>query len=167
MSLVSQLMISLVSTLAGAAGLGTPKEELNYSKNYTWASGVGADQADKQYRAQRTLAASATEDLDLSGVLTDALGDAFTLAKIKKVIIAAAAGNTNNVNVTRPAANGAPVFLAAGDGIGILPGGIFVWVAPGVAGIAITAGTADLLTVTNSGAGTSVTYDVIIEGTSA
>ncbi len=168
MSLVSQLMLSLVSTLTGTAGLSTPEDKLNYSKNYNWATGVGADQADKQYRAQRTLAASATEDLDLSGVLTDALGGAFTLAKIKKLIIIAAPGNTNNVVVTRPASNGVPLFLAAGDGISLPPGAGMALVAPGLAGLAtVTAATGDLITVTNSGGTTSVTYDIIIEGTSA
>jgi hypothetical protein len=115
---------------------------------------------------QRTLASEATEDLDLAGSLTDSFGATVTIVKLKAVIVVAAAGNTNNVEVTMPAANGVPLFLAAEDGIPVLPGGEFRWVAPG-AGVTVTAGTGDLLTFTNSSSGTSVTYDVILVGTSA
>ena len=37
-------------------------------------------------------------------------------------------------------------------------------VAPGAAGYAVTAGTGDILKVANSGAGTGVTYDIVIVG---
>jgi hypothetical protein len=48
------------------------------------------------------------------------------------------------------------------------PGGIFLFVNPGAAGIAtVTAGTGDILRVDNSGAGTTVTFDIVIIGTSA
>jgi hypothetical protein len=49
----------------------------------------------------------------------------------------------------------------------VRPDGKFVWVAPGATGIAVTAGTGDLITLTNSGGTTGVTYDVVIIGASA
>lgn len=132
-----------------------------------WAitSGTGAGQADLLWYDSRTLSASATEDLDVAGVLANVFGTV-TAVKIKAVIISAAAANTNNVNLTRPATNGVPLFLAVSDGLPVLPGGFFVWVGPG-AGVTVTAGTGDLLTLTNSAGGTSVTYTVIIIGTTA
>lgn len=166
MPLVSNLTIGHVSTLTGTGALSTPSDQITYNKAYAWTSGTGVDQADKQHRTQITLAASGTQDIDLAGSLTDALGVALTFAKIKKIQVYAAPGNTNDVNVTRPATNGLPIFLAAGDGIPVKPGGALIWVAPGT-GITVTAGTGDLLTFTNSAGGTSVTFDVIIEGTSA
>ena len=45
--------------------------------------------------------------------------------------------------------------------------GKFIWVAPDATGIAVTASTGDLITVTNSSSGTAVTYDVVIIGASA
>jgi DNA-binding beta-propeller fold protein YncE len=90
-----------------------------------------------------------------------------TFARIKLLYIGAASGNTNDVQITRPASNGVPLFLAAGDGIAVRPDGKFVWVAPGATGIAVTAGTGDLITLTNSGGTTGVTYDVVIIGASA
>lgn len=146
--------------------LGTVVDPFAKSLAIALAQGTGANQADRVFTDTRTLALSATEDLDLAGVLVDAFGAVITFAKIKAVIILPAAGNTNDVQLTRPASNGVPLFLAAADGIAIKPGGAFVWVAPGT-GVTVTPATGDLLTITNGGAGTPVTYDVILIGTSA
>lgn len=167
MTLSTNMRLDLKSTLSTALDLVTSRAPLAYSSTIDLASGVGANQADKVFADTRTLAASATEDLDLAGVLSDPLGAALTFARIKAVLVKAAAGNTNNVQVTRPAANGVPLFLAAGDGLAVRPGGLFLWVAPDATGVAVTAGTGDLLTFTNSAGSTGVTYDVVIIGASA
>jgi phosphoserine phosphatase len=87
---------------------------------------------------------------------------------VKALIIKAAAANTNDVVVTSAAANGFITWTkAAGDGVNVKPGGILVLVAPNAAGYGVTAGTGDLLNIANSGAGTGVTYDIIVIGTSA
>jgi hypothetical protein len=44
---------------------------------------------------------------------------------------------------------------------------VFLWAATDSTSVAVTAGTGDLLTVTNSAGSTSVTYDIIIIGASA
>lgn len=167
MSLATSINVSLVARLIGDLDLTDPESRISTGVSYTLASGVAADQADKVWSDQVTLAASGTADIDVAGVLTDALGAAATFAKIKAILVIADAANTNNVNVTRPAANGLPLFIAAGDGIPVLPGGCFLWIAPGLAGVAVTAGTADLITFTNSAGGTGVTYKIVIVGTSA
>jgi len=167
MTLVVRSTTVIEATQTATADLSSPVDPLAITKRVDLASGVGANQADLMFHDRRTLAASGTEDLDLAGVLVDKFGTTLTFARIKEVWIVAAAANTNNVNVTRPAANGVPLFLAAGDGLPVLPGGVFHWIAPNAAGIAVTAGTGDLLTVTNSAAGTGVTYDVVIIGASA
>ena len=167
MALITELQTKLIATLTGTAGLVTPVGPLDIRDRIRLTSGVGANQADKMYAATRTLAASGTEDLDLAGVLTDPVGATLTYARVKLIYVTAAAGNTNNVNVTRPAANGVPLFLAAGDGLAVKPGGMFAWAAPDATGVAVTAGTGDLLTFTNSAGSTSVTYSVVIVGASA
>jgi len=134
----------------------------------TLLNGTGAGQADLIFTGTRTLAASGTENLDLAGSLTDAYGATMTFARIKGVIIGAATGNTNDVQVTRPASNGVPLYLAAGDGQAVRPGAFIVPLACSDAtGVAVTAGTGDLLTITNSAGTTGVTYTVIIIGASA
>jgi len=167
MTLTTRVETTIQAASVKTADLSTPTDSLTYTKRIDLATGTGANQADLIFHDQRTLAASATEDLDLAGALTDSFGATLTLARIKGIVITAAAANTNNVNVTRPASNGVPIFLAAGDGMPVKPGGKFEWWAPDATGIAVTAGTADLLTITNSAGTTGVTYDVIIVGASA
>lgn len=132
--------------------------------NTVWnlSDGTGADQAKAVFTDTRTLTGSATEDLDLAGVLTDAFGSTITAVKLKAIMITAAAANTNSVQVTRPASNGVPLFMAAGDGVSLSPGAGFCAVFPNAAGIAVTASTGDLITVTNSAGSTSVIYTVAI-----
>jgi len=166
MPLTSTITLGVSGTQSNVIDLGTVALPFALSNNLTLASGTAAGQADRVFTDQRTLSASATEDLDLAGVLLDAFGAAITFAKIKAIIVKAAAGNTNDVNVIRPASNGVPLFLAASDGIPVKPGYSFAWFGPG-AGVTVTPGTGDLLTFTNSAGGTPVTYDIVIIGTSA
>lgn len=167
MSLSSKIAVNVAATLTGSIDLGSKQATATLAKAISLADGTGANQADKIFQDQRTLAASGTENLDLAGVLVDAFGATITFARIKAVIVTAESANTNDVNVIREGTNGVPLFLAAGDGIPVRPGGLFAWVAPDATGVAVTAGTGDLLTFTNSAGGTSVTYNVIIIGASA
>jgi hypothetical protein len=131
------------------------------------SDGTGANSADRMFHDQRTIAASSNEDLDLAGVLANEFGATLTFVELRAVLITAASTNTNNVRVTRPASNGVPLFLAASDGIDIPPGGLFMWACPADGKVSVTAGTGDLINVANSSSGSSVTYDVVIIGTSA
>lgn len=130
-------------------------------------SGTGNSQCDLEYIAQRTLIASANEDLDLAGSLLDPFGATLTFVKVRGLYIKAAAGNTNSVVIKPAAANGfnGP-FGAAAHTITLPPGGVFLVTAP-VGGWAVTAGTGDKINIANSAAGTSVTYDIHVIGASA
>lgn len=167
MSLVSELLIKAVCTETDALDLVSVTAPLSLTQRITLTDGSGLNQANMVFSDRRSLNASATEDLDLAGSLVGNFGDTLTFARIKGLIVVASSANTNNVQVTRPAANGVPLFLAAGDGIPVLPGGAFAWFSPNAAGVAVTAGTGDLITFTNSAGSTSVTYDVVIIGASA
>ena len=84
---------------------------------------------------------------------------------IVAIIIAAASANANLVNVSVPVANGfITPFAAASDTVKVRPGGFMALVAPDATAYVVTAGTGDLLTITNSAAGTGVTYDIVILG---
>jgi len=167
MALVSDFTVRAICSLTNALDLSTPVDALSLTQRIQLTSGTGANQADMLWHDQRTLTASATEDLDLAASLTSSFGATLTFARVKALIVIAASGNTNNVNVTRPASNGVPIFLAAGDGIAVRPGGVHAIIAPDATGYAVTADTGDLLTFTNSAGSTSVTYDVVIVGASA
>jgi hypothetical protein len=167
MGFSGKIKLDVVAALTGPLDLSAPVDSLAYSHLVEFATGAGVNQANMLWHDQRTLAPSATEDLDLAGVLVNGLGALQTFVRIKALIVAAALGNTNAVNVARSAANGVPIFLAAGDGIALAPGASFHWDCPNAAGVVVTPATADLITITNAGAGTSVTYDVIVIGASS
>jgi hypothetical protein len=169
MSLSSSVRLNVAANTTSALDLGTVSYPAALTASVALTSGTGAGQADKVFADTRTLAASGTEDLDLAGVLTDIFGTAITFARVKALVIKAAAGNTNLVQVTRPASNGFPVFMAAGDGVALRPGetlALFAGVADAT-GHVVTAATGDLLTITNSAGTTGVTYDIMIIGCSA
>lgn len=160
------LSLNAYGSQTAALDLGTASFPFSGGVSFTLTDGTTSGKADRIFTDTRTLAASATENLDLAGSLTDAFGTSITFATIKAVIVSAASGNTNSVQVTRPASNGVALFMAAGDGISLGPGAGFGW-AVSATGVTVTAGTGDLLTFTNSAGSTSVTYSVVIIGTSA
>lgn len=147
--------------------LSTPADPLLEKVKIQLGNGTTANNADLMFHDRRTINASANEDLDLAGVLASPFGAALTFVELRAVLISAAATNTNNVRVTRPASNGVPLFLAASDGIDVPPGGVFLWACPADGKVTVTAATGDLINVANSGAGSTVTYDVVLIGTSA
>lgn len=142
---------------------------LAYNFAAAFANGTGANQADLLFWDQRTLAPSANEDLDLNGAtLLDAYGANLAFLRIKGIFVGASAGNANNVIVGNAAANGFISWVgAAAHTVTVRPGGLLALVAPDAVAYAVTAGTADLLRITNGGAGTSVTYDIVLLGASA
>ena len=148
---------------SGAGDLGTPQTTAVLERVLEFAAGTAAvGQSNILFADERTIAASGSEDLDLAGVLSDALGATIAAAEVVAIAIVADPGNTNDVQVTRPASNGVPAFLAAGDGLSIGPGDMFLLT--NRKGIGVTAATADLIHVANSGGTTGVTYKVIIIG---
>lgn len=165
----STISLSVKATVTLSQDLISLAGSLSESYSKALGSGTGADQADQIFVDTRTLSASATEDLDLAGGgLLQPDGTAFAPAKLKVMYFFAAAANTNNVRVARATANGVPFFAAANDEFVIKPGGVLLMSASVASGIcSVTAATGDLITITNSGSGTSVTYNVILIGTSA
>jgi hypothetical protein len=166
MTLQTTIDVNLTGLLAAALDLGAAQYAPTINKRITLLTGTGNGQADLMFTDTRTVSASSTDALDLAGSLSGPIGGTLTFVKVKGLLVRAAAGNANNVRVNRPATNGVPLFLAASDGVDVLPGGLLLWVAPNT-GVTVTPATGDLINIDNSGAGTSVTYDVVIIGTSA
>jgi hypothetical protein len=157
----------IATTFKNLLDLSTPVDGADITSKITLSNGTGANSADLCFHDTRTLTASGTEDLDLAGSLAGPFGASQVFVELRAIMIRAAAANTNNVNLTRPASNGVPLFLAASDGIAVPPGGVFMWACPADGKVTVTASTGDLLTITNSAGSTSVIYDVVIIGSSA
>lgn len=168
MALTSRLLLELTSNLTTALDLASASVPLDYKRQVDLASGTGANQADRVFHDQRTLTASSSENLDLAGSLTDAFGATITFARVKGLLVAASAGNTNNVLVGGAASNGFVNWVSdATDVVVVRPGGVLALFAPDATAYAVTAATGDLLKVANSGGTTSVIYDIVIIGASA
>jgi len=165
MALTTKITLKVVATHTNPLDLVTGTAPVNKEYAFNWASGVGANQADKLYSDTNTLAASATLDVDLAGSLVSAFGKVITFTKVKAIIVSAAAGNTNDVAVGGAAATQFVAWVGdATDKVNVGPGGLLCLIAPDVDGYAVAAGTTDFLRIGNGGAGTGVTYDLIIIG---
>lgn len=158
----ARVTIKIDAVQTSTAGVSSVESTTAIKDVLDFTDGTGADQASALWSSTRTLAASATEDLDFAGSLTDPFGTTVAADRIKAIYVSAASGNTNDVQVQRSAANGVPLFMAASDGIALPPGAIFMVAAPNATGINVTAGTGDKLTFTNSAGTTSVTYTVAV-----
>ena len=162
----STINVQIQSTLANTVGLSTATAPISKALTLSLASGTGASQADRIYtESAKSVAASGTYALDLAGSLTDALGGAFTPAKVKCVGVFASSSNTNNVLVGGDT-NNVPIFADKTDKAVVKPGGVFLQCGPGT-GDTVTAGTGDILLFTNSSGGTAVVFDIIVIGTSS
>lgn len=170
MTLTSRLTLAASASQVSSLDLGVAQAQLAKSYIADLASGTAAGQADKIFHDTRTLAASANEDLDLAGALTDALGGSLTFVRIKGLVVAAAAGNTNNVVVGGAASNGFITWVgAATHTVTLRPGAVMALMAGSAdaTGYVVTAATGDLLRVANSSSGSTVTYDIVVLGCSA
>lgn len=159
------LALTLAARLTGTAIAGdTPQFSAHIDRALSFSPGTGAvDQANLLYKATRTLAASATEDLDLAGVLADALGSVVVAAEVVVLVIEAAPGNTNDVVYGPTASVGALLgFGDVTDRRKVGPGNFDCMTSR--QGWPVTAATADKLTVSNSAAGTAVTYTITVIG---
>ncbi len=161
------MRINALGTLTDVTNIGANlTESLSYVQQKTFSNGTGINQCNEMWSDTRTLTASSTESLDLSGVLVDDFGDSVAFTSIKAILVSASAENTNNVVIGGAASNAFGGWVNdTSDKIVVHPGGIFCIVAPDAAGYPVTADTGDLLKVANSSSGTSVTYDIVIYGT--
>lgn len=172
MALKTSIALTINTTLTAATaplGAAATAALAPYGKLVELASGTAVGQADKLYYAQRTLIASTSEDLDLTGLLLDAFGVAIPMARIKALAITALKTNTNNVIVGAAAGNQWVTLLNAAGTLTLRPEAtvcVFAG-ASDATGYVVTAGTGDLLKVLNGGAGTPVDYEIVIIGASA
>lgn len=163
---ISKVNISLTGDLTASLDFEAASSKLNKLFSLELGDGSGAGQAANIFSDQRTLAASATENLDLNGVLTNAFGQVISFTKIKALAIFAADTNVNDVVVGNAASNGFnALFNGSATATAVVkPGGCLIAVAPNAAGLAVVAATADILKIGNGGAGSPVTYDIVVIG---
>lgn len=135
-----------------------------------FANGSSTNQANKVFHDTATLAGSGATSYDLDGTLTGALGTV-TFSRIYAIVVwreTAYAASTQDENLTI----GGDFYLSkiltgwVDDAVvdKVTPNGMWMRIAPDATGIAVTATTGDVLTITNASSADSVTYNVLVVG---
>jgi len=131
------------------------------------AQGTASGEADVIYADSRTIAASSSYSIDLTGTADlNVFNGSLALAKVKGIWIYALNTNTNSVVVGNGTNPFVGPFSAGTITLTIPPGGELLLTAP-VGGWTVTAGTGDILKLANSSSGSGVDLRAIIWGTSA
>jgi hypothetical protein len=170
MTLQSSVQLTLAANIALTPNV-IVASQATLSQQLGWAmtNGTGAGQADLAWFDSRTLSASSSETIDFAGTLRDPLNTLISMARLKALVISAAAGNTNNVVVGGGATTITTLFGATTHTTALRPGETVAWFSGSndATGKVITSGSADLLQIANSGAGTTVGYTIAAIGCSA
>jgi hypothetical protein len=168
-SLSSVVSLNVSANIVNPLNVGGATATLSSSFGTSLITGVLAGQADKAWWDHRTLAASASETLDLAGSLLDQFGATITFARVKVLVVSADAANTNNVVVGGAGSNTfIGLFGSATHTAIVRPGATVAWITGNAdaTGYAVTPSTGDLLQIANSSSGSSVSYTVAIIGAS-
>lgn len=169
MALVTEIDFSVVAELTKSDDLVSSSSPLSYIQRFRLPSGTAAGKADLVWSDQRQLAASASENLDLVGALSDVFGQGFSPARIKGIVVEALSTNANNVVVGAAAATQWAALLGTTGTVTLRPGSFFAAFAgtADATGYVCAGGSTDLLKIANSGAGTAVDYKILLIGASA
>jgi hypothetical protein len=153
MTVNASLKMSLSVAQSGAnAFSGGPHWSAAIEHALALVNGTGANQCDIAYVAERTVASATNDDIDLAGVLADALGQTINAVELVAVVIVNKQkdGTANTTNLTIGGA-ASPVPGFANALAALAPGGVFLMASPGAAGLAtVTGSSGDLLRVANS-----------------
>lgn len=129
--------------------------------------GAGANQANRCYKNFGTIAAGANLDLDLNGGgLLDVHGDALALTDIRAIYIRNASVSGPTLRLGGSATNRVNLFNASTDFLDLKPGAASILVYPAASDVPVTAGSADVLRLTNLG-GETVSFELILLGVGA
>lgn len=155
--------LKIAASESSSNDFANPNWAANISHALNFTDGTTAGKFDLVYFDERSVATGANDDIDLSGVLSTALGTSFLGAEgvmfaiINKPIDPAATQNTTALTV----GNGSNPFegwISTAGTVGpIGPGAFFVIGSTDASGIGtITAGTGDILRVANAAGATAV-----------
>ena len=165
MSLDTTIKLAIQAALRRSLDLATAQDPLHFTRTVTLTDGTGANQADQSFHDQRTLAGSASEELDVAGSLADAFGETVTLARVK-VLYLKNLSSADKLIVGGSAANALGLFGDSSDKLELRPGGLLLVTAPDADGIEV--GANDKLKMAHSGDSTAnLDYEIVIIGATA
>ena len=169
LSLTSAFRGGITWTYTSTNTFGDTEQSSGFSFTDSLTSGTAADQADRLYVASPTIAASGTLDLDLAGSLADVFGNTLTFARVKGIYVGFQSDNTaSEVAVGGAAANQFYGFAnAATDKVKVHKSGFLLLYRADATAWPVTAGTGDILRITNLDGSNSAKLNIAIVGASA
>lgn len=167
-ALTSSVAVELAWLLSEADDLDTPKVEAYRRVFHSFASGSGSGQANKLFRDSRSLAASASETLDLSALTENIIGDSRTVAfaTVRALLVVNTSTPSDSILTVTTSGTSDPLTALFGGAAGtqkLGPGDAWLFTRR-LAGITVDSGNKDLK-FTNSDNDATTTYDLIIIGT--
>jgi len=182
-SLVATVKVILAIKAEKALDESTPKDDFNLTASDIFKSTLSTGlKSDQFWHDRRALAASANEELDLAGSLTNAFGGTVTFAEVRWICIINTSSKATlggaetdaQIQIGGAAANDAPLFFADPSDKATLDAGpegedgsFMLWTNSGVTGWVVTAGTQDLLKIENLDGVDAAEYVIAIGGESA
>lgn len=126
--------------------------------------GTGSDFADALYHSSgRSLAASASETFDLAGGISDKFGNTLTMATVKLLYI-----KNTSTTATLEVGGNANEWIGwsqtSSSTITVGPGGVVLLYDPSANAMEVTAGTGDILEITNNDGSNTAEYDIVVVG---
>lgn len=170
MTISANLELRFSGQINGSNVFGGPYFQGEFALLKAFTDGVGADQFDLVYFAERTVVSGANDDLDLYGTLIGVMGNTINAAELVGFMIAnrnidpSAAPNTTDLSIGGGSFVQTSVWLGGTDTrIQVVsPGGIFMMMNPSSAGMGVVnSGAADIIRIANS-SGASCTYTVAL-----
>ena len=158
-----------INTVTGQ--LGSRVQNILLAANLDFTDGSGAGQVNKVYVRGQGLSGSQAQsvntDIDLSGSLTDDLGNTVIFTQVKAIIVAVPSTNPGTLTIGPAPSNGFTGPFSGTTPAIVLPGGEagrFAVARFGATGWTVTAATADLLRVASAATTGTYNYDLVILG---
>lgn len=165
LQLTATLAVQWTHTATGGTLANTPSDPLTEIMSLTYDNGTVLNQCNIGWASTRSLAAT-SETLNFSNSsLVDAFGVGLAFVKLKFLAIWNQNTTAGQTLVIGNATNPLGLFSAGTTTYTIGPNGRFIIAEPSLAGIAVTASSADSLKL-NAGSNT-VTYTIVAAGTNA
>lgn len=169
---VTRTVSGLTNSISGAINSTTT----NLLSTKPWSYGTGVDSGNQILTTAVSIAASGTNSFDLSGALTNIAGDSSaTLSAVKAIMVellTSAQDSTNgtacsSITIGADATNPWLAPFDAGTGTyTIKSGGRWFHEDPTAAGLAVTAGTGDILQIVNNDGAVAAYVRITILGLS-
>ena len=169
-TLSCEIRASLAWLFQDALDLSTVSDASKLDYSQMLADGVAADQADKIWHDQRTVAAGANDDLDLTALASSLFGGSLSisLAKLKAVLLvntSTTAGDKLRLDSSVANACTGPFGGSATSKIEIGADSALL-LSSKKDGWTVTGGTGDILRLSNPGAN-AIIYKIVVVGTSS